>query len=273
MIIEFLNGQQIDLEKQYNCKLLKPFVPSVSRSPSFQSVDGRAPILTSVDKKERSLRADFMIKTYDVIDFYLLRDELNELFFREETFYIINKKLPFKRWLVTMADNIDIVGEYARLNKFSINFICVNEYAESIGTSLALHSNKEWDVDLWGWGMGLDWDKDYKYIHSANNFIINNIGNIPIDPRVHEIEITIKATAASYLQIKNNTTGDVYRYNGALTAIDTLVINGIRTLKNGVSVFKDTNKRLITLAKGENNITVEGGTLTSIAFDFKFLYM
>lgn len=273
MIIEFLNGQKIDLETQYNCKLLKPFVPSVSRSPSFSSVDGRAPIMTHVGRKERSLRADLMIRSYDIIDFYMLRDELNELFFREKTFYIINKKLPFKRWLVTMASEIDIVGEYARLNKFPINFLCVNEYAESIGTSICLHNKKEWDVDLWGWGMGLDWDKEYKYIHNTNSFVIDNIGNITIDPREHELEIIVKATAESYLQIKNETTNDVYRYNKSLTPSDTLVLSNIRTLKNNISGFKDTNKKLITLARGQNEFTVEGGTIQSIAFNFRFLYM
>lgn len=272
MIIEFLDGSRVDLAN-YNCKCLKPFIPSVTRNPVFNSVDGRYPILTQVNKDIRLLKVELMIKTRDITDFYLLRDELNELFFRHPQFFIMHKKRPSLRWLVTMESPIEITPKTVRLNSFLVNFTCVRENAESIGTCLDLQNRKEWDVNLWSWGMGLDWDKEYRYEHSSNNFVIDNVGNVAIDPCEHELEITIKATTSSFLEIKNDSTGDIYRYNGSLTTNDVLILKGVQSFKNGVSVFKNTNKKLLTLGIGSNQFTVTGGTIASISFNFRFLYM
>ncbi len=109
-------------------------------------------------------------------------------------------------------------------------------------------------------------------VYGTNNFTVKNLGNVKIDPRESELKITIKATASSYLEFKNNTTSEVFRFNGALTGTDTLVLNGIHTYKNGANAILNTNKKPLTLVPGNNVFSVSGGTVQSIEFDFRFLY-
>ncbi|WP_042470676.1 distal tail protein Dit [Bacillus ndiopicus] len=271
MIIELENGTRYDIS-DYSLKRLFHYIPSVELAHTIQSVEGNGDIVTASEFKQRVIAVKFLYIVQDIYDYYLLRDELNALFMRDKPFYIIFKKEPYKRYKVRLMQQLSTEPS-AHMNSFDVQFRMENLFAESVGTSLDLQNRKLWDVDLWGWGMGLDWDKEYYYEHASNNFTIDNIGNAMIDPRQHELEITIKAKAASYLQITNQTTGDIYRYNGPLTTNDTLILKDVRTLKNGTSAFKDTNKKLITLAPGQNMFIVEGGTIQSIAFNFKFLYM
>ncbi|WPK12597.1 phage tail family protein [Lysinibacillus louembei] len=271
MIIELENGTRYDIAN-YSLKRLFHDIPSVEIAHTIQSVEGNGDIVTASNFKQRVITVRFLYIVQDIYDYYLLRDELNALFLQEKPFYIIFKREPYKRYKVRLMQQLSMEPS-THMNSFDVQFRMENLFAESVGTSLNLQSTKQWDADLWGWGMGIDWDKTYSYEHSSNHFSIENIGNALIDPRQHELEIIVKANAASYLQITNQTTGDVYKYGGTLTVNDTLVLKGIQTLKNGLSVFKETNKKLISLAPGQNIFTVEGGTIQSIAFNFRFLYM
>ena len=230
---------------------------------------GLIEIDTTVDT--RDIRAVIQVEGYDAVDFDLLRDEIFHIFNPLDEFYIVRDLQPMKRYKAKVSDLSEINFEEGSLEdgQFEVGFEMLQPFAESIATTADV---KEWDVDKWQWGMGLDWDDDFIYTFSSNSFVVKNYGNVPIDPRAHELEIIIKATASSYLKITNNTTGDVYKYNGVLTSNDTLVLHGVRTFKNGVSVFKNTNHKLLTLAVGENSFTVEGGTIISAAFNFRFLY-
>ncbi|MGE7954806.1 phage tail domain-containing protein [Lysinibacillus xylanilyticus] len=142
-------------------------------------------------------------------------------------------------------------------------------YAESAAT---LKDLKLWDINKWEWNQGLTWDGEMEYRFTSNSFTLKNFGNVKVDPRESELKITIKATASSYLEIRNVTTGEVFRFNGALSTSDTLVLNGIHTYKNGANAILNTNKKLLTLAPGNNVFVVTGGTIQSIEFDFRFLY-
>ncbi|MFJ7665604.1 phage tail domain-containing protein [Lysinibacillus sp. NPDC097195] len=142
-------------------------------------------------------------------------------------------------------------------------------YGESAAT---LKELKLWDANKWEWNQGLTWDEDLQYKFTTNDFTVKNLGNVKIDPRESELKITVKATATSYFEIKNVSTGEVFRFNGTLTATDTLVLNGIHTYKNGANAILNTNKKLLTVAPGNNVFSVSGGTIQSIEFDFRFLY-
>lgn len=99
---------------------------------------------------------------------------------------------------------------------------------------------------------------------TTSDFTLLNEGTVIVDPRKHDgFEIEFQG-ASTNLTITNNTTGDVWKYNGSTTAFDKVLIKGIRSLKNGTGVFGETNKKLITLAIGDNNFTVTG---TSGAFE------
>lgn len=269
MIIQLLSGKQLDIA-DYSLKRLFHHIPSVSLSHNTESVDGRDGLLfleTTFDS--RLITVELLYESYDIYDYYLLRDEINALFTRKESFYIIFKNEPYKRYLVRLNQSFEVEPNMY-MNSFTIEFTCVNIFGEAIAST---NSKKEWDVGVWAWNGQITWDDDITYSFSSNTFSVINLGTVDIDPRQSELNITLTGDFASQVMIKNETTGDVYIYNGSLTFGQALALYGIQSFKNGSSVFKDTNKRIIRLASGENKFTISGGTVSSINFDFRFLYL
>ena len=269
MIIELLDGRQLDIEK-YSLKRLYHHIPSISLAHTTESVEGRdGSIFLNTTFTDRVITVELLYQSYDIYDYYLLRDEINALFSRKESFYIIFKNEPYKRYLVRLNQSFEVTpNQY--MDSFKVEFTCVNVFGESVADTRSL---KQWDDNKWAWNGQITWDDDLQYSFNANSFVVKNAGNVDIDPRQSELEITLKGTFASSVMITNETTGDVYIYNGSLTANDILVLKGVQSFKNGASVFKNTNKKLIRLSAGENHFTITGGTVSSVDFNFRFLYL
>lgn len=271
MIVELLNGIRIDVEANYNVKRLFHRIPSLVVEHLTETVEGRGDLVVGTQYKQRTITVTLMYKVGDIFSYYLLRDELNALFARDEPFYIIFKREHYKRYKVRLAQQL-ATEPANHMSSFDVDFRMDDKFAESVGTSLDLQNKGEWDDDLWGFGSGIDYDTRYNYTFNTNSFVVKNIGNQKIDPRESAIEITLKGIFDSYVQITNNTTGDDYSFNNPLSSTDTLRLVGVRTLKNSLSVFKHTNHKLLTLSPGDNHVTVKGGTVNSIVFDFRFPY-
>jgi len=267
MIIELLDGTRYDIE-DYSLKRLYHYIPSATIEHNSVTVDARSDVILNSKVNNRTISVDFVYISRDIFDFYLIREEVNALFLREEAYYITFKNEPHKRWLVKVANGYNLQPNQ-KLETFTIDFITINAYAESIATTQTL---KEWDVDAWSWNGAIDWEEDLQYSFNTNEFTLNNLGNATIDPRVNQLRITVKGNFQNIFQIINRTTNEVYDFSGNLTSSDELVLDGIRSLKNGVSVFSTTNKKLITLKPGLNRFSVLGGTLDNIDFDFRFIY-
>lgn len=270
MIIQLLDGTEIDVWYDYELQVLGHNIPSLEIVHDTETVYGRdGSLFLGSNFSDRSISVRFLYESENINNYYLIRDRVNQLFARKETFYIIFKDVPLKRWKVRLAKSFEVKPNQF-MEAFEIEFKCVNVFAESI-----VNTRDPNFQHIFSYQTGSPWDQDLdlSYTFDSNEFIVDNIGNVLIDPRQHEIEIVIKATASSYLEIKNNTTGDVYRYNGALTTNDTLTLSGIQSFKNGISVFKDTNKKLLRLNEGKNSFTVTGGTVISAAFNLRFLYL
>lgn len=268
MIIELFDGTKFDTYWEYDLVELGHNVPSLEMihdTDTVHNYDGSLILNSSFG--DRSITVRFLYEAQNIRDFYSIRDKINKLFVRKESFYISFEDEPYKRWKVKLARGFDVKpNQY--MESFEIEFLCVNPFGESMA--------KTQDEDfhnLYTYHYGAPWDDDIEYTFSTNEFEVNNIGDVPIDPRQHELEIVIKATASSYLEITNNTTGDIYRYNGELKSTDTLTLKGVQSFKNGTSVFKNTNKKLLTLNVGKNNFTITGGAVNSIAFNMSFLYL
>ena len=269
LTIETLDGIKYNIE-EYGMRVIDFQIDAPSPRYVTETAEGRdGDIDLGGTYGPRSIRAKFKVKAVDTHDSQLLRNDIFQLFFSHKTFYLISKYEPGKRWKVKTAASFTPSRINHVMSEIEVNFVCNDTYAESIPTTLSL---KEWDADLWQWGMGIEWE-DYNYTHTDNNFVIYNAGNVTIDPRFMDLKITINAFAAEYLEIKNTTTGDVWRYNQAANIEDTLIIDGIRTTYNGLSVFRDTNKKLITLAPGENNFEISGSTYFTMKFEFRFKYL
>lgn len=229
MIIQFLDGTTKEIQ-DYNLKRLFHRIPSLELNHMTESVEGRGNLVVGTQYQQRVITVTFLYIVRDICDYDLLRDELNGLFARDETFYIIFKREHWKRYKVRLAKQLSI-NPNRRMESFDVEFRMDDLFAESFGTSLDLQNHGEWDADIWGFGSGIDYDTPYNYTFNTNSFVIKNIGNHKIDPRQSTLEITLKGNFGSFVQIKNNTTGDVYRFNNALSSTDTLKLSGIRTLK------------------------------------------
>lgn len=270
MIIELQNGTRFDIA-EYGLKRLFHYIPSLVLSHNTKTVEDRGDIVISSAYKQRTITVTLLYKVGDIYDYYLLRDQLNALFARNEAFYIIFKREHWKRYKVRLASQLSM-NPAIRMDSFNVEFLMEDKYAESVGSSLDLQIKGSWDESLWGFGSGIDYDTQYNYTFNTNSFVVKNIGNELVDPRESKFDITLKGTFSNQVKITNQTTGDVFIYTGTLSSTDELRLIGIRTLKNGVSALKNTNKRLLTLLPGDNSFTVEGGTVSSIVFNFNFLY-
>lgn len=266
LIIEKPDGVKHSLV-DYSTKIIEfqvdPPVPKHDRE-ELEGRDGHEDLGTQYEG--RTLRSSLLMEAIDELDYPLLRNELFKLFDTRLPFYLIDEEEPGKRWLVkTETFSLDRLNK--KIGKASLNFKSKSAYAESIGTTL---DPLTFDAELWQTGQGLTLDETM-YTHSTTSFqIYNATDGVTINPRQMPLEITFKG-ASSNLTITNTTTGDVWQYTKTTASGDTLLLTGVRSLKNGLSVFSDTNHNLITLAPGYNNFTITGATGSfTISFAFRF---
>src|SRR5690625_2076328 len=246
--VQKLNGQMINLD-ELGIRTRDFIVHSPSYNHDFEEIpgmDGVVDLGTTVGA--RTITCLFRFIADNWIDFGEKRDEVFDLFESKEPFYLIEKRNLFKRWLVKVADSYEIPQRNV-FGNFEINFVAIKGYAESIGTTTMASTFEYMDLPVTY--------TDYKDIY-ATKFKIYNPGQ-PIDPRNinHFLKITYKGNSEN-LRIRNLTTGDEWAYNGVSNPEDEIVLEGIRSTKNGLSIFRQTNKRLITLAPGWNEFEILG---------------
>lgn len=260
-------GKKIDMAK-YGLTGSGLVIPSPSYREERETTPGRpGDFLLGRDLEPRQLRAPFRVRAYDYEDALLVRDELYALF--AKAMYVGETKQPGKWWKVRMVEGFTPVRVNPWTFKIDVPLHCESGMAESYGsTADAL----EWEADRWQWGMGLTPD-EFDYEKTTSRFFIHNAGTEAVDPRQMPLIISLKGTAETYVEIINHTTGETFRYDGKLNASNTLTLNGIRFLIDGLSILRQTNKKLITLAPGANDIEVKGVAVERIFFDFKFYYL
>ena len=247
---------------------LKLRVPAPSYTKVTETLDDGRTIIIDKYLNPRQLVAEFMSKGSDYKDSLLLRDDLYRLLGNGEELYISEIHLPGKRWQVHFED-WEPERANRRVSKLEIPLFCSSGLSESVGTTL---DELTFDVEKWQVGQGLKTEEP-RYVHQLSSFRIFNAGDIEVDPRKRGLKIIYKG-ASTNLKITNNTTGEVWQYNGSSTVNDTIILDGVRSLKNGTSIFGQTNKKLISLLPGWNDFTVSGASGSFlITYDFRFYYL
>ena len=144
-------------------------------------------------------------------------------------------------------------------------------YFESIYTTLELHdSGYAHSAEKYGLVDNID-DEKVQYRFTSNNFTVYNAGNVTVEPESMLLHIFLASTTGDSITIKNNTTDEVFTLNRKMNARH-IQINGMVVTDGTTQVFRDTNKRFISLAPGDNSITVTGATFNEIRFNFKYYY-
>lgn len=120
--------------------------------------------------------------------------------------------------------------------------------------------------------MGYAYSKNkIKQTFTKAKFNVTNYGDIAIDPRMHNLTINIKGIASN-ITLKNLTTGESIVINTSLTTNDTISIDKYQYKKNGALITSNTNRKLITLAPGTNQIEIIGVSNPNISFNFNQYY-
>jgi phage-related protein len=241
---------------------------SVSPQNEYESVEGRHGLIPlSTTFGGRPLRASFYALDRDYLSYQLLKNEIYNLFSTENEMIIIDSRQPGKRWNVKVSSTFGIENINFRGGKFTVEFISASAFAESIGSTL---DPLTFDAEKWQTGQGLILD-ELMYTQSVTTFQIYNAADgVIVDPRKAPLLITFKG-ASTNLQIKNLTTGDTWTYTGTTLAADEIKLDGIRSTKNGLTIFRNTNHKFITLAPGYNSFQLVGTTGSfTISFSFRF---
>lgn len=254
--IERLNGESYVLS-ECGIKTLDFVINSPSPRTEIEVVSGRHGFIdlgTVYDG--RSMAGQFMMDSEEIEQYARKRNDVFQIFDSRESFYLIDSRESNKRWLVKVAGSYS--HEQIRVfGMFSVNFISASAFAESVTSTLNMIL------------ADITHGRTIKYKHTTARFEIYN-GGVKVDPRSMPLVITYKGSSTN-LKIKNLTTNEEWAMPGIYQNVFTLKLDGVRATKDGLSVFRQSNKKLITLAPGWNEFEVSGASGSfEISFDFRF---
>ena len=254
---------------------LEIFVGSVGKERTVDTVDGRPGVVDyGFNYTDRPVSLFLRIKAADAADFRLLRNEVFATFDVGSAFYVAESDVPSRVLKVVVDESYipdRLTEEYA---DFDINCRTLDSvFWESKYTTLELHdSGYSATVEKYGLVDKIDSEK-VKYRFTSKNFSVYNAGNVTIQPENMLLHINVDAVQSSNnFTIRNKTTGEEVilkrESNGSNFRVQGMVIS----LGGITNIFRDTNRRFISLVPGDNDFEVLNGTFSEIRFVFKFLY-
>ncbi|WP_214807634.1 phage tail family protein [Exiguobacterium sp. s102] len=274
LTIETLDGQTYKLDDdKYRIHTIDFKVSSPEynhQSDNIEGRDGQIDLGSSYTK--RKLTAELYLKASSMASYALYRDQVFKLFKSKKAFYITESRTPWKRWLVKVTNSFEL-DQTRIFGVFTVEMETSGlPYVESRATT---QQPLVWMDNGWFWGAGISWGDSMDQYNVVNDteFVIPNYGDVVVDPRQMGLVIRFNG-ASSNLTLTNLTTGETFAYYGTTGASDTLVLDGVRVLKNDISVVRQTNYGLLTMAIGNNDFLVEGalGNFT-LSFEFRFYYL
>ncbi|WP_342512789.1 phage tail domain-containing protein [Sporosarcina sp. FSL K6-1522] len=247
LIIEKLNGEYYQLDRYGIFEKERLVISSPDVEVYNESVEGLDGLVDfGAELRGREIKASLLMLADNLVDMPKMRDEIFRIFDSRELFYLSEERDPAKRWSVRCVSPFDI-SELATIGEFELNLLSPSPFSSS--TILA------------------------KFISGKQSFVFRNTGTESIRMEAqNETEITFKGVSSG-LTIKNLTTGDEWKYNGSTTTNDEIMLKGVRSLKNGQSIFGQTNKRLISFAPGQNEMKIEGATDFEITIRTRFYFL
>ncbi|PGQ63383.1 phage tail domain-containing protein [Bacillus thuringiensis] len=245
LIIEHLDGT-IYRTNQLGIRVKGFDFSSPDFDPAFSEVDGLdGKINIGAKGRERTATASIDFKPKSESDYISLRNKIFKLFYSKKEFYITDSREPNIRTLVRARvftpENINHV-----IGRCEIEFIATNVYRES--------------VSIW-----------LKEFLNSSTFTLNNPGDEYVDLRNSRQFFIIRFRGASTnLTIENTTTLQKWQYTGSSLTSDIIEMKYVRSTKSGISIFRDTNHQIISLAPGDNNFKITGASgVYSTEFRFR----
>lgn len=255
------------------------FIYSINKKRIKDVIEG---VHGYVDKgfthETRNIELIFRLESNDTRDYRLLRDEIFAYYNQDNFIYVSEEYQKGKRYKVIQVESFIPERINRKVASVGLQLEMVDlPFGESIGTTQDIQLNGiNADSELWGFGMGLiTEDEALKYTHTGTSFRIYNAGNVPIHPFMQELKISISNVegSTSFLELKNNSNGTLFRVNEGVTNGQTIVLDGPNITSNGLQYLRKTNKQFIELAPGWNEFTIKGATKVTVAMDFRFYYL
>ena len=254
---------------------LEIFVGSVGKERAIDTVDGRPGVVDyGFNYTDRPVSLFLRIKAADAADFRLLRNEVFATFDVGSAFYVAESDVPSRVLKVVVDESYipdRLTEEYA---DFDINCRTLDSvFWESKYTTLELHdSGYAHSAEKYGLVDNID-DEKVQYRFTESNFTVYNAGNVTVEPESMYLRIIAsEVTSSTNFTIRNKTTGDEFVLKRESNGSHVRLIGMIPSMGSLTNIFRDTNRRFIRLAPGDNEFEVLNGTFTEINFDFKKYY-
>ncbi|MEX6340827.1 phage tail domain-containing protein [Staphylococcus arlettae] len=251
-------------------------VSSIEKERKEQSIDGIPGVVDyGFNYKQREASLTFFLRHYHgEHDYFLLVSELNEFLDSHEYFYIAHNALPSRVIKITIDDSFQperILGSmYAQLEVDAR--ITGLPFWRTVWTTEYLQNNG-YDalVEKFGTADNINLDL-LNYTFSQSKLSVWNGGNVVIDPRNMFLKIKLtNVVTTGNLAIENKTTGEKFIYKEALNNKN-LTLDGVKVLLGTANKLRDSNRKFISLAQGENKIEITNGTFDRVTIDCPFYY-
>lgn len=272
-------------------------VSSMVKQSVYEDIEGANRVDYGAEYKHRTISIPFVMAAYDLHDFAHLRNEIFAKVDSLESFYIREMRRPIRRqyafvdfnekpkeregtddhyvdgkqYRVRLVNVIEIEQRGVKGDGVLVFETTESPYAQSVYTTLELHgSGYSAIAEKYGLVDNID-DEKVKYRFTENNFTVYNFGNVTVEPMMLAITIGLMTTNDIF-RIENKTTGDVFEFRKQVSDRN-VYLRGVQVMEGlTINAFRDTNKRSISLAPGNNEFEVAGGTFSQISFDFRGYY-
>ena len=278
-------------------EVLSFMASGIKKRTGSEYSDGRPGRINYHSEDEyRTITLTVQATAEDVHDITHLRDVVNELFDGElmlREMRIKNAEVEYesmgqrtgelqlgspeyvngKQIKVTMVNSPEI-DDTTLVSTFTVEFETTESpYFETIYTTLELHdSGYSATAEKYGLVDNID-DEKVKYRFTENTFAVYNAGNVTVEPESMYLELLFYYCTIpdGKMTVKNLTTGDVLEINSVENRMH-IKQSGMKLTIGAVQRFRDTNRRFISLAHGDNQFEITGATFDEARFDFKYYF-
>ena len=108
---------------------------------------------------------------------------------------------------------------------------------------------------------------------TTNTLSVYNAGNVTVEPENMMLNIIANGVqSTNNFTIRNNTTGEEIVLKRASDGSHYRIQGMVISLGSTTNVFRDTNRRFISLVPGDNQFEILNGTFEEMRFNFKYYY-
>ena len=251
-------------------------VSSIEKERKEQQIEGIPGVIDyGYNLKGREIKMNFMTEHYhDTFDHRLQRDEIYNLFDSYPYLYVSDNTVPsrvlkitvdgsftperYGYWYSTFEIDARITGLPFWRTKWTTQDLETNGY-----TSL---------IEKFGTADNINLDMT-QYTFESTEFSVWNGGNVTVDPRYMDLKIRLyRLKTDGNFTMTNHTTGEIFKYLAPRTG-NTVDLNGVEAFVGmQANRLRETNRKYISLVPGENKISISGGELINVQFDFPFYF-